>query len=189
MRNRMAAALVAASLLGVQCAPAWADNQMGYQLLTPQQASMLPRTGGALGMDIGQGQAINDAGLSFETLLIKAVKRGSAGGQAGLKPGDQIIAVDGHVFPSLATFAAYVGSMPPGRLIAVDVIPNGGGPQQAQRVGVTVGQGGQAVTPTVAESAPSTGLSTGTKIAIGVGALLAYRCYQRGCLTRTPATP
>jgi hypothetical protein len=45
MVNRTMAALVAAPLLALPCAsgPAFAKNQMGYQLLSAQEAAELPR--------------------------------------------------------------------------------------------------------------------------------------------------
>ncbi len=182
----VAAALLAASLVASQClpSPALADNPMGYQLLSAQQAAGLPRRGGALGLNVGPGQRINDtSGMQFELLRVTGVRPNSAGAQAGLNVGDQIIAADGRVFPSVAAFAAYVGSMPPGRQINIDYMPAGGGPQQAQRVAVTVGAGGRAV-PTDQNEQARTGLSTGTKIAIGVGAAALLGCYELGCFSR-----
>jgi S1-C subfamily serine protease len=147
MVNRTVAALIAASFLGLQClpSPALAENQMGYQLLSAPQAAALPRNGGALGMDVGRAQQITDSGMTFELLRVTGVRRGSPAAQAGFKPGDQIIAADGQVFPSVAAFAAFIGSVQPGRQITVDYMPAGGGPQQAQRVGVTIGGAGRAV--------------------------------------------
>ena len=186
MMNRAGwrAALFVASALGVQAVPALAQtqNSLGYQLLTPQAAASLPPAGGALGMDIVSGEHINDGGLSFELLRIKGVRVGTPGAQAGFHTGDQIVAADGRVFPTLQTFAAYVRSLPPGKLMSVDYIPNGGGPQQAQRVGVPVGDGGRAVAPAGPDSAHE-GLSTGTKIAIGVGAAALFGCYEMGCFS------
>ena len=187
MINRTVAGLLASTVLAMQCVPALAQtqNQLGYTLITPQQAASLPKAGGALGMDIVTGEHINDGGLSFEMLKVKGVRVGTPGAQAGFHAGDQIVAADGHVFPSLLTFAAYVRSLPPGKLMAVDYIPAGGGPQQAQRVGVTVGDGGRAVAPAQADTAPEhQGLSTGTKIAIGVGAAALFGCYEMGCFSR-----
>ena len=185
MINRTAVALVAAAFLGVQGLPALAQqtqNQMNYHLVTPQEAASLPQAGGALGMDIVSGEHINDGGLSFELLRIKGVRVGTPGAQAGFHAGDQIVAADGRVFPTLQTFAAYVRSLAPGKLMAVDYIPAGGGPQQAQRVGVTVGNGGRAVAPAQADAAHE-GLSTGTKLAIGVGAVALFGCYEMGCFS------
>ncbi len=187
MINRTVAALLAVSLVAGQSVPALAQttNPLGYRLLSQQDAASLPSQGGALGMDIVSGTHIDDAGLSFEMLRIKGVRVGTPGAQAGFHAGDQIVAADGRVFPSLLTFAAYVRSLPPGKLMSVDYIPNGGGPQQAQRIGVTVGSGGHAVAPAQADTAPEhQGLSTGTKIAIGVGAAALFGCYEMGCFTR-----
>ncbi len=190
MVNRTAAALLAVTFLGVQSvpSPARADNQMGYLLLSTQQAANLPRAGGALGMDIGRAQQINDAGMTFDLLRIKGVRMNSPGSQAGFKAGDKIIAVDGQVFQSVAAFAGYVGSLPPGKQISVDYIPAGGGPQQAQRAAVTVGDGGRAVAPAQQDArSQSTGMSTGTKLAIGAGAVALFGCYEMGCFNRSKA--
>ena len=190
MVNRTVAALVAATFLSLQGLPsaALAENQMGYQLLSQQQAAGLPRRGGALGMDVGPAQQVNEGGMTFELLRVNGVRRGSSGAQAGFHVGDQIIAADGQVFPSVAAFAAYIGSVPPGQQVAVDYMPANGGPQQAQRVGVTVGAGGQAVPTQAAESA-RTGMSTGTKLAIGAGAAALFGCYKLGCFNRSAPQP
>ncbi len=190
MVNRTVAALVAATFLSLQGLPsvALAENQMGYQLLSQQQAAALPRRGGALGMDIGPAQQVNEGGMIFELLRVNGVRRGSPGAQAGFHVGDQIIAADGQVFPSVAAFAAYVGSVPPGRQVAVDYMPANGGPQQAQRVGVTIGAGGRAV-PAQAEEPARTGMSTGTKLAIGAGAAALFGCYKLGCFNRSTSQP
>lgn len=192
MANRTAAALLAASFLSLQCvpSPALAENQMGYQLLSAAQAAGLPRNGGALGLDVGRAQQINSGGMTFELLQVRAVRQGSPGAKAGFNVGDQIIAADGRVFPSVAAFAAYVGSVPPGRQITVDYMPAGGGPNQAQHVGVTVGASSRSVASTPdGTPAPSQGLSTGTKIAIGVGAAALFGCYKAGCFSRSPTGP
>ncbi len=159
---------------------AFADNQMGYQLLSADQASLLPRNGGKLGMQVDRAQQITSGGLTFDVLRVKAVAANSAGAHAGFKSGDQIIAVDGRVFASVASFAAYVGSLPPAHQISVDYMPSDGGPQEAQRVNVTLG--GQTLT-TVAPPPQSEGLSTGTKVAIGIGAAALFGCYKLGCFT------
>ena len=188
MVKRTAAALLAASLLGSQCLPrpALAQNAMGYQLLSAQQAAQLPRRGGALGLDVGPAQRINDrSGMTFELLRVNGIHRGSPGAQAGVSVGDLIIAADGRVFPSVAAFAAYNGSVPPGQQISQDYIPAGGGPQQAQRVAVPVGAGGRAVPTQPNDQARSTGLSTGTKLAIGAGAAALFGCYELGCFSRS----
>ncbi len=190
MVNRTVAALVAATFLSLQClpGPALAENQMGYRLLSTEQAAGLPRNGGALGMDIGPAQQINEGSMTFELLRVNGVHRGSPGAQAGFHVGDQIIAADGQVFPSVATFAAYVGSVPPGQQVAVDYMPANGGPQQAQRLAVTVGAGGRAVPAQAAEPA-RTGMSTGSKLAIGAGAAALFGCYKLGCFNRSTAQP
>ena len=189
MLNRSATALFALGLLAAQTLPGFAQtqNQLGYKLMTQQQAASLPAKGGALGMDLISGEPINDGGLSFELLKVKGVRVGTPGAQAGFHAGDQIVAADGYVFPRLQAFAGYVRSLPPGKLMAVDYIPAGGGPQQAQRIGVTVGDGGRAVAP-AGPSAEHEGLSTGTKIAIGVGAAALFGCYEMGCFSRSQRT-
>ena len=197
MVNRSAAALLAA-FLAMQSlpGPAMAENQMGYQLLSMDQASQLPHNGGVLGMNVGRAQLITDQGLSFELLKVNGVGPNSPGAQAGFRAGDQIIAVNGRVFPSVAAFAGYIGSVQPGSQISVDYIPAGGGPQQAQRVGVTVGGKGAALPAPTATPAPAqpsadqpqaAGLSTGAKIAIGVGAAALFGCYKVGCISRLKA--
>ncbi len=163
---------------------AHADNPMSYRMLTQEEAASLPRSGGGLGMDIERAQQITDDGLVFDIIRVKQVRRGSPGEQAGFKVGDQIVAVDGRVFPTLGAFASYVGSIQPGKTIKVDYIPAGGGPQQAQRLVATVGEAGHS-------GPPRAGLSTGTKIAIGVGAAALFGCYEMGCFNhrQTPQHP
>ena len=139
--------LAVSLLIGSLCLPAHADNQMGYRLLSQEDAQDLPHNHGALGMDIEAAQRITDGGMTFDLIRIKQVRSGSPGQQAGFHPGDEIIAVDGEVFSSLTVFAAYIGSVQPGSQINVDYIPAGGGPQQAQRIGVTVGMAGQMAAP------------------------------------------
>ena len=106
-------ALAAAFLSVVQCLPARADNPMGYRLLSAQEAASLPRNHGALRLEVDRGQQITDRGMTFDIIRVKRVKPGSTGGQAGLRPGDQIIALDGRVFPTLVAFGAI--SAPPRR--------------------------------------------------------------------------
>ena len=181
--------LAGAALLGVQCLPgaAWAENQMGYQLLPAQQAEQLPKGGGVLGLDVGTGQRITDSGMTFELLLVKSVRSNSPGAQAGLNQGDQIIAVDGRVFPSVAAFAAFIGSKPPGQNLMIDYMPAGGGPEQAQRVNVTLaGKDGARTQPQQdGNSAHSSGMSTSTKLAIGAGAAALFGCYKLGCFSHS----
>lgn len=185
MVHRVSAALVAVSMLVLQAAPgsALADNQMGYHLLPADQAAGLPHNGGKLGMQVGRAQQITSGGLTFDLLRVNAVSPNSSGAQAGFKVGDQIIAVDGRVFPSVAAFAAYVGSLAPAQQVSVDYMPSGGGPQQAQRVGIKVGGGGTTSAPAPQANSEQSGLSTGTKVAIGVGAAALFGCYKLGCFS------
>ena len=190
--SRPLAALAAACLLLAPCVstPAWADNPMGYRLLTEDEAAKLPRHGGSLGMDVDRAQRVTDSGMTFDLMRVKQVRRGSPAAQAGLAPGDTIISVDGQVFPTIAAFAAYVGSTSPGSRIDVDYIPAGGGPQQAQRVAVTVGGSKQAGQPAPRqdETPSKSGLSTGQKLAIGAAAAAVIGCYWTGCLSRGQST-
>ena len=179
--------LIAASLavaLG-SVTPAFAENQMGYSLLTQDAASALPQNHGGLGLVVERAQVMTDSGMTFDIIGVKQVRPGSAGAHAGLKHGDEIIAIDGKVFASLTAFAGYVGSLTPGTQAAVDYIPQGGGPSQAQRLTVTIAppQGQPA------SAAPATGMSTGTKVAIGVGAAALLGCYEMGCFKHRPAQP
>ncbi len=179
----LAATLVAGGSLAP--VPSQAENRMGYRLLSQQAASGLPHNRGSLGMNIERAQQVTDDGMTFDIIRVKGVRRGSPGAQAGFGPGDQIVAVDGRVFADLAAFAAYVGSIPPGRAISVDYIPAHGGPAQAQRVAVTVGAAGAGA---AAPAATSGGLSTGTKVAIGVGAAALFGCYELGCFSHKQTT-
>ncbi len=168
--------------------PAQAENQMGYRLLSPQEASALPHNHGALGLAVERAQQITDGGMTFDIIRVTQVRRDSTGAQAGFHAGDEIIAVDGRVFPSLSGFAAYIGAAPPGRQIMVDYIPAGGGPQQAQRVAAMVGSAGQVPAPDPRGKEGSTGMSTGTKVAIGAGAVALLGCYEFGCFSHNRST-
>ena len=97
MVSRTVTAIAIASMLTLQSTPklAYAENQMGYRLLSVQEASRLPRHHGALGMDVEWAQQIIDGGMTFDVLRVKQVRRGSPGDRAGFRKGDQIIAVDG----------------------------------------------------------------------------------------------
>src|SRR2546423_5575827 len=116
MVSRTVTAIAIASMLTLQSTPklAYAENQMGYRLLSAQDASRLPHHHGALGMDVQRAQQITDDGMTFDLIRVKQVRRGSSCPQAGFRRGDQIIAAEGRRLPSIAAFAAYVGSMSPG---------------------------------------------------------------------------
>ena len=158
-----------------------AENPMGYRVLAAEQAASLPRNHGALGLDVERGQPIDSGGMAFELIRVKSVRRGSPAEAGGLREGDQIVAVDATVFPSLAAFAAYVGALRPGAQATVDYLPADAGPAQAQRVSLTVGGPG-------AQPAKSKGgLSTGAKVAIGLGAL--FGCYELGCFSHGSTAP
>jgi len=60
--------------------------------------------------------------------------------------------------------------------------------RSAQRVAVTVGAGGRAV-PAQTEEQAHTGMSTGSKVAIGVGAAVLFGCYKLGCFNHSEAQP
>ncbi len=184
--KRQVAALAIGAMLAAPWAsgPAAADNKMGYQLETPEQAAQLQKSGGSLGMKVGPQEQINSEGLTFQILKVEGVNQGSPAEQAGLKVGDQIIAVNTHVFLNTKTFAEYVGSAKPGQQIEIDYMPAGGGPKQAQRVGVTVGEAGKAAPPHKEPSTVGGGLSTGDKIAIGLGAAAVIGCYEFNCYSR-----
>ena len=203
IRRRFVSALVLASFLCLQpgLAPAWADNAMNYRFLSAKEADALPKAGGTLGMNVGPGEQITSGGMSFRLLKVNSVKQGAAGAQAGFRPGDQIVSVDGRVFPGVPAFADYVGSVAPGRQINVDFLPAGGGPQEAQRLTATLGgPSGGGAAPAVATAppeaqpgadAPAQGgtLSTGTKVAIGAAAVALFGCYKLGCFNRFKRQP
>jgi len=71
-------------------------------------------------MDVERAQQITNDGMTFDLIRVKQVRRGAPGGRAGFRKGDQIIAVDGRVFPSIAAFGVYVGSMPGGSRVSID---------------------------------------------------------------------
>jgi hypothetical protein len=181
-------AVAATAFLLLPGLPARAENQMGYRLLSSQEAAGLPHNHGALGLDVDRGQQITDSSMTFDIIRVKQVRPGSTGGRAGLKTGDQIIALDGRVFPTLVAFAGYIGSVSPGSQIMVDYMPAGSGPSQAQRVAVTVGRAGQpAPAEPESDSQRPAGMSTGRKIAIGAGAVALFGCYEMGCFSHRNA--
>jgi C-terminal processing protease CtpA/Prc len=176
--RRLMAGVFAVALMAGQAGQVRAENKMGYLLLTQEEARTLPHNGGALGLDVERGQEIRDQGLDFELIRVKSVRDRAPGAAAGLRRGDEIIAVDGRVFPSLATFAAYIGAAGPGSRLVIDYIPNGGGPAQAQRVTAQIGSSAQ-------RKQADQGMSTGTKLAIGAGAAALFGCYELGCFKRS----
>lgn len=182
IRRTATAAVAATMMMQVIMVPAHAENQMNYSLLPASEAAQLTRGGGVLGMEVGRAQQITDSGLAFELLKVTSVRRGLPADKAGLKTGDQVIAVDGRVFPSVAAFAAYVGSKQPATPISIDYMPSGSGPQQAQRLAVTLSGGARGTAPEAAAPAQA-GLSTGRKIAIGVAAAALFGCYKYGCFS------
>ena len=175
--KRLMAGLLAAVFLAGQAGPVRADNKMGYLLLSQEEARTLPHNGGALGLDVERGQQINDQGLVFELIQVKSARDRAPGAAAGLRRGDEIIAVDGRVFASLSTFAAYIGAAGAGSRLVIDYIPSGGGPAQAQRVTAQIGS------PAQRKQAEEV-MSTSTKVAIGVGAAALFGCYELGCFKR-----
>lgn len=201
--KRTVSALVLASFLGLQpgIAPAYADNAMNYRFLSAKDADALPKAGGTLGLNVGPGEQITSGGMTFRLLKVNSVKAGAAGAQAGFRKGDQIVSVDGRVFPTVPAFADYVGSVAPGKQIAVDFLPAGGGPQDAQRLTATLGGAGSggaapavATAPPAAQAgtdAPAGGgtLSTGSKVAIGAAAVALFGCYKLGCFNRFKGQP
>jgi PDZ domain-containing protein len=187
MVSRTTTVIVTASMLALQWAaqPAHAENQMGYRLLSVEEATRLPQNRGALGLDVERAQQITDEGMTFDIIRVKQVRPGSTGAHAGFRRGDQIIAVNGRVFPSIAAFAAYVGSMSPGSRVSVDYIPAGGGPGAAERLSVIIGGAGRPAQNSLQhrpmDEPTSTGMSTRMKIGIGAAALLG--CYELGCFS------
>ena len=175
MAHRLLTTLVAASMLAAVALPARAANPMGYQLINDQQAARLPRGHGALGLVVNESSMISDSGMTFAILRIDQIKPGSAGATSGLQVGDQIIAVDGHVFPDIKAFAEYAGSLRPGSQTFVDYIPRGGMAKDAQRLAIAVGEPGRNNQPTLNAQQ---GMSTGTKVAIGLGAAALLGYYE-----------
>ena len=175
MKHRLLTTVAVVAALALGGAPARAANPMAYQLITDRQAADLPRGHGALGLVVNVSSMISDSGLNFALLRVDQVKPGSAGAAAGIQVGDQIIAVDGHVFPDIKAFAEYAGALRPGTATLVDYIPKGGEAKDAQRLSVTVGKPGGGSQPTLDAHQ---GMSTGTKVAIGLGAAALLGYYE-----------
>ena len=182
-------ALAGVLILGDAGRMARADNAMGYQLLSEQEANSLPRNQGALGIDVNRAQQITNNGMTFDIMQVTAVKSGSAGAQAGFRRGDQIIAVNGRLFPTLEAFAVYVGSLRPGSVTTIDYMPAGLGPEHARRVTVSVGGPQRPVLQTEERQQTAGGMSLGTKLAIGAGAVALLGCYKFGCFSHKSSGP
>lgn len=212
MANRPVALAAAASLLLLQCGTgrqAYAQyrgpqgdqfqggqgqrsgNAMGYRMLTSQDAATLPRGGATLGLDVQSTQQINEQGLSFSVLRVTQVRQGSPAAAGGLQRGDNLIAVNGYVFPGIREFAQYVASLSPGTSMTVDFIPAGSRPDNAQRISLRLGgQGGYQDRGRYAQGPDEkpTGMSTKTKLGLGAAAL--FGCYELGCFSSgKSATP
>jgi len=188
MAQRAIALCLAASMFSAQAlTPALADNQMGYQLVTAEQAAGLPHSNGLLGIQAGAGQQINSKDLNFELLKIQGVRPGSPGAKAGFKPGDQLIAIDGRVFANTQAFANFVGSIAPGRHVTIDYMPAGTGPKAAKRVDVQLASRDGAVAAEPGSESEKAGMSRGKKIAIGAAAIALFGCYKFGCFSRAQA--
>jgi len=89
----------------------------------------------------------------------------------------------------LKAFAAYVGSMQPGTVTTIDYMPAGLGPEHAKRVSVQVGGPPHPLPQAEERQQSSGGLSTGTKLAIGAGAVALLGCYKFGCFSRKTPQP
>jgi len=179
--GRSVTAVALACMLAAQVPTvAHAENAMGYRLLSVEQASRLPNNRGTVGLDVAPARQISDAGMTFDLLRVERVRTGSPAEHAGFKTGDQIIAVNGRVFPTLAAFAAFMKSMAPGARANIDYIPAGGGPKNAERVALVVGKPGASGTQQ-GQAQEKSGMSTRTKIGIGAAAVLG--CYYLGCFS------
>jgi len=186
--KRTMTAVALASMISVQLAPivAHAENAMGYRLVTTSQAANLPDNHGSLGLNVAPARQITSSGMRFALMQVRGVQGGSPGARAGLQQGDQIIAVNGRVFPTGTAFAAYSRSIPPGTRINIDHIPAGAGPSGAERVALVVGKPGQS-TARSATSEPSRGISTRMKLGLGAAAVLG--CYYMGCFSGSGSSP
>jgi len=169
-----------ASTLVTQLAPvvAHAENAMGYRLMSTSQAARLPDNHGTLGLDVARARQISSSGMSFALMQVKGVQRGSPAARVGFQQGDQVIAVNGRVFPTTTAFAAYLRSIPPGTRINIDYMPADAGPANAERVALVVGKGG---TQYAQSSEQSSGMSKRTKLGLGAAAVIG--CYYFGCFS------
>jgi C-terminal processing protease CtpA/Prc len=188
MASRILTMLLVGSLPFTGLPSALAENAMGYRLLSPEEAARLPSNHGSLGMNVERSRQITDSGMTFDIIRISQIRPRSPAARAGFHPDDQIIAVDGRVFPSIAVFGAYIAALAPGSQATVDYVPAGEGPSNAQRVTVALGA---AASSSNAAATPATSLTTGQKVAIGVGAAALLGCYEMGCFSprRTTGQP
>ena len=184
--RRTVAAIALATIVGVPMAPAivYAENAMGYRLVPTEQAARLPNNRGAVGLDVAPAKQVTDSGMTFDLMEVRRVKAGSAGDAAGLQRGDEIIAVNGRVFPSANAFALYLRSIRPGTRITIDYIPAGRGPANAERVSLVMGTGN---TIQNGQTQAHSGMSTRTKIGLGAAAILG--CYYIGCFSGGGSSP
>lgn len=87
MVRRAITLYLAATLFSAQALkPAFAENQMGYQLLTAEDAARLPHADSMLGIQAGAGQQISSNDLRFELLQIQGVRKGSPGARPASSP-------------------------------------------------------------------------------------------------------
>ena len=84
---------------------------MGYRLLAAEEAMKLPSNHCSLGMSLERSRQITDSGMTFDIIRIDQVRAGSPTARAGSHVDDQIITVDGHVFPGLAIFGTYISAL------------------------------------------------------------------------------
>ena len=150
-------------------------NQMGYQMMSSQEAASLPRGGGTLGLTLESTQQISEQGLSFSVLRVTQVRPGSPAAAGGMQRGDNVIAVNGLVFPGIREFAQYVGSLTPGATVSVDFIPRGTQPDNAQRMTVRAGSADG--------RAPEEKSGMSTRMKLGLGAAALFGCYELGCFS------
>lgn len=165
-------------------------NQMGYQMMSSQEAASLPRGGGTLGLTLESTQQISEQGLSFSVLRVTQVRPGSPAAAGGMQRGDNVIAVNGLVFPGIREFAQYVGSLTPGATVSVDFIPRGTQPDNAQRMTVRAGSADGRAPPQSQNNyaqAPEEKSGMSTRMKLGLGAAALFGCYELGCFaSRNP---
>lgn len=166
-----------------------AESNLKYRLLTSEEVDALPRNKGDLGVDVEQAQEVSAGGMTFTVIRVVRVHNGLAGSRAGLTTGDQVIAVDGRVFPDVAAFTAYVGSKAPDSQVDVDYVPSGRGPKQAQRVNLVVGADSPTSTSLgrLDRTPPPVGTAA-AKAAIGEGVASLLGCSEIDCFSH-PTSP